>query len=98
MDIRENIKYILKDRGMTQVELAEKMGVSKQQIQSYISRNATVDSLQRIAIALDTTLETIVSEVPLNLRNDPIPSRHIPTTTKLICPHCGKEMDLVAKV
>lgn len=98
MDIRENIKYILKDRGMTQVELAEKMGVSKQQIQSYISRNATVDSLQRIAIALDTTLETIVSEVPLNLRNAPIPSRHIPTTTKLICPHCGKEMDLVAKV
>lgn len=98
MNIRENIKYILSKRGMTQVDLARKMGVSKQQIQSWISKNATIDSLQRMAVVLDTTVETLVSETPLNLRAEPIPSRHIPTTTRLVCPHCGKEMDIVAKV
>ncbi len=36
MNIKDNILYILKKRGMTQVELAEKMGVSKQQIQAYL--------------------------------------------------------------
>lgn len=97
MNIRENIKYILSKRGMTQVDLARKMGVSKQQIQSWISKNATIDSLQRMAVVLDTTVETLVSEVPLNIRNEAIPTRHIPTTTRLVCPFCGKEMDLIAK-
>lgn len=97
MDLRENIKFILQKRGMTQVELAAKMGVSKQQLQYYINGNTTLKSLQKIAVALDTTMETLVSEVPLNTRNEAIPTRHIPTSTRLVCPFCGKEMDLVAK-
>ena len=97
MNIKDNILYILKKRGMTQVELAEKMGVSKQQIQAYLRGSSTVTSLQKVAIALDTTLETIVSEVPLSVRNEAIPSRAIPTTTTLVCPHCGKEIIVIAK-
>lgn len=97
MNIKDNIIYILKRRGMTQVELAEKMGVSKQQIQAYLRGKITLTSLQKIAVALDTTTETIVSEVPLSVRNEAIPSRTIPTTTTLVCPHCGKEIVVIAK-
>lgn len=97
MNLRENIKYILEKRGMTQVQLAAKMGVSKQQMQYYINGNTTLKSLQKIAIALDTTMETLVSEVPLNTRNEAIPTRHIPTASRLVCPICGGEFDIIAK-
>lgn len=97
MNLRENIKYILERRGMTQVQLAAKMGVSKQQMQYYINGNTTIKSLQKIAIALDTTMETLVSEVPLNTRNEAIPTRHIPTASRLVCPICGGEFDIIAK-
>lgn len=97
MNIKENIKFILQRRGMTQVQLAEKLGVSKQQMQYYISGNTTVRSLQKIAIALDTTLEAIVSETPLSAKDDPVPTRRTSTTTKLVCPHCGEEIELIAR-
>ena len=101
MNIKDNVKYILEKRGMTQTELANRMGVSKQQVQSYINRNATIDSLLKMAIALDTTVETLVSETPLVLKEQPIPSRTdnavFVATAKIICPHCGEEITIVAK-
>lgn len=96
-NVKDNIKFILKRRGMTQVQLAEKLGVSKQQMQYYLTGNTSLKSLQRIAIALDTTLEAIVSETPLSAKDDPVPTRSISTTTRLVCPHCGKEIEIVAK-
>lgn len=97
MDIKENIKYVLHKRGMTQVQLAEKLGVSKQQIQSYLNTNITLETIRKIAVALNTTMETLVSESPLYTRDEPVPTRNITTSTKLTCPHCGKEIDLIAK-
>ena len=97
MEIKENIKYVLHKRGMTQVQLAEKLGVSKQQIQSYLNTNITLETLRKIAVALDTTMETLVSETPLYTRDEPIPGMTNITSGKLTCPHCGKEINLVAK-
>lgn len=97
MNLKENIMFIIRKRNMTQTSLAKKMGVTKSQIQSYLKGNATVNSLQKIATALDTTVETLVSESPLDFKNDAIPSRGNITATKLTCPHCGAEISLMAK-
>ena len=101
MNIKENVKYILQQRGLTQVQLANRMGVTKQQIQSYINKNATIDSLLKMAVALDTTVETLVSETPLALKDVPIPSRDKEagdfSVARIFCPHCGEEITIIAK-
>lgn len=97
MNIHENIKFVLKNRGMTQKELADKLGVTRRTAMYYMKGNITVDTLEKLASALETTVETLVSETPLHLKNDAIQQRVNTTTTKLVCPHCGAEMTLVAK-
>lgn len=97
MDFKENVKYVLNARGMTQVDLANKLGVTKQSIQHYLNGNITLAVVMKMAIALDTTIDTLVSEAPLSTRDDAIPNRSIPTATTLVCPHCGKEIKIIAK-
>lgn len=97
MDIGENIKFILKVRKLNQTELAQILGVSKRTVQYYTTGNVSVDTLSKIAEALDTTVETLVSETPLYLKLDPIPTRTRMTDTKLVCPHCGEEITIMAK-
>lgn len=97
MDIAENIKFILKVRKLNQTKLAELMGVSKRTVQYYINGNITVDTLCKLADALDTTVETLVSETPLYLKLDPVPQKTRMTDTKLVCPHCGEEITIMAK-
>lgn len=97
MNIRENVKFILDKRGMSQVELARRMGVSKQAVQKFLGGNINITTVQKMAVALDTTVETILSETPLSVKDDPIPGRVIATGTKLVCPHCGAEITILAK-
>jgi len=97
MVLKDNVKFILQKRGMTQEDLAKKMGVSKQSIHHYLNGNITLDVIQKIAVALDTTVETVCSETPLHIKDTLIPSRGITTATSLVCPHCGKDIDIIAK-
>ena len=48
MDIRENIKFILEKRGMTQADLADMLGVSRPNIGYYLRGNITIGNLQKI--------------------------------------------------
>ena len=97
MDIRENVKFVLEKRGMTQKSLADKLGVSKTAVGYYLRGNITINNLQKIADALNTTVETIVSETPLNVKGGPIQDRGRVTTTNLVCPFCGETIAIVAK-
>ena len=97
MNIKDNITFILQKKGLTQVDLANMLGVSKQSVQHYLNGNTTLSVVQKIAVVLDTTVETIVSETPLYLKEDIIPKRGNTTATKLVCPHCGEEITLIAK-
>lgn len=97
MDIRENIRYILENRGMTQTDLAKTLGVSKTSVGYYLRGNITINNLQKIADALNTTVETIVSETPLSVKGGPIQDKGRVTSTQLVCPHCGKDITLIAK-
>ena len=51
-----NIKKILKKKGVTSAELADKLGVSQPSISYAINGNPTLETLQKIADALDVQI------------------------------------------
>ena len=68
------IKEILKEKGMTQQELAEKLGVSYQSIkQTLNATSVTTGTLEKIANILDVPMWQIFAspeEVNNNIAND----------------------------
>lgn len=71
-NIRLNLKEILKEKGMTSKELAEKLGVTSVTI-SYIVTNKTTPSLDmvsRIAQVLNVKMSTLLGEEPLRVVDD----------------------------
>jgi transcriptional regulator with XRE-family HTH domain len=56
MHIGNRIKEVLKEKGINQSQLAEKMSVSRQMVSSLInSESVTTDTLEKIIKALDTS-------------------------------------------
>lgn len=53
--ISSNIKNIMKNRGMTQMNLAEKTGISKSTISDYLNNKTLInpDNVQKVANALN---------------------------------------------
>lgn len=71
-NIKLNLKEILKEKGMTSKELAEKLGVTSVTI-SYIVTNKTTPSLDmvsRIAQVLNVKMSTLLGEEPLRVVDD----------------------------
>lgn len=56
------VLVILDERGMSQTELAEKMGVSRQQVTKILKgqENFTFETIDKLEKALDVTLITVV--------------------------------------
>lgn len=50
------IKELLKDKNLTQEELAKKVGVTRSSIIKTITGNPTIETLQKIADALEVTV------------------------------------------
>lgn len=71
-NIKLNLKEILKEKGITSKELAERLGVTAVTI-SYIITNKTTPSLDmvfRIANELNVKVSTILGEEPLRVVDD----------------------------
>lgn len=71
-NIKLNLKEILKEKGITSKELAERLGVTAVTI-SYIITNKTTPSLDmvfRIANELNVKVSTILGEEPLKVVDD----------------------------
>lgn len=75
------IKEVIKEKGLTITELAEKMGINRVNLSSMVNGNPTVETLNKIADALGVPI-TELFERP---KKD---SLH------LTCPHCGKDINL----
>lgn len=78
------IKEVIKDKGLSVQELAEKMGISRVGLSQHINGNPSVEVLDRIASALDVPV-TELFEQP---KSD---------TANLACPHCGKRIEIGIK-
>lgn len=61
MSVGENIKIIRKEKGLTQKQLADKLGTTQQNLAQYENnkRKPKLETLQKIADALCTPLETL---------------------------------------
>lgn len=78
------IKEVIKEKGTTVKDLAQKMGISNVGLSQHINGNPSVEVLERIATALGVSV-TELFEQP---KND---------TASLTCPHCGKSIEIGIK-
>lgn len=82
MDLR--IKEVIKEKGMTITELADKMGINRVNLSNMVNGNPTVETLNKIA----DTLNVPVTELFEQPKTD---------TVSLTCPHCGKSIEIGIK-
>ena len=76
------IKEIIKEKGLTVKEVAEKMGIQPPSLSRAINENTTVEMLNRIAIALEVPISELFEQ---------------PATDIINCPNCGAKLTLKIK-
>lgn len=74
MDNEFRIAEILKSKGITQKDLAEKIGISRVGLSKAINGNTTITTLRRIAAALEVSVPELFAPQPSNT---------------ITCPKCG---------
>lgn len=74
MDNEFRIAEILKGKGMTQTDLAERIGISRVGLSKAINGNTTIATLRKIAAALGVSVSELFAPQPTNT---------------IICPYCG---------
>ncbi len=82
MDNNFRIAEILKSKGMTQTDLAEKIGISRVGLSKAINGNTTITTLRKIAAALDVEVAELFEA---------------PKEGSITCPHCGKAITIKAE-
>ncbi len=82
MDNDFRIAEILKSKGMTQTDLAEKIGISRVGLSKAINGNTTITTLRKIAAALDVEVAELFEA---------------PKEGSITCPHCGKAITIKAE-
>ena len=75
------IKEVCKEKGITVSQLAEKMGIKQESLSRAINGNPTLETLERIANALEVDI-TELFEQP---KKDSV---------SISCPHCGKSINI----
>lgn len=81
MDNDFRIAEILKSKGMTQTDLAEKIGISRVGLSKAINGNTTITTLRKIATALDVEVSELFT----------------PKSNTIICPKCGTVLEIKEK-
>ena len=79
MDLR--IKEVIKEKGMTITELADRMGINRVNLSNMVNGNPTVETLNKIADAIGSPVTELFEQ----------PKKDALT---LNCPHCGKEINI----
>lgn len=74
------IKEIVKRKGITITQLADMMGIKQESLSRTINGNPTIDTLQKIADALEVHLVELFQQ---------------PTNDSLSCPKCGTRLRLI---
>lgn len=79
MDDEFRIAEILKSKGITQKDLAEKIGISRVGLSKAINGNTTITTLRRIAAALEVSVPELFAPQPSNT---------------ITCPKCGTVLEV----
>ena len=81
------IKELLKEKGLTQQELADMVGVSYESMKQTLNApSVTTSTLEKIATALNVPMwQLFASPEEVQPKKDGL---------SLTCPHCGKEINI----
>lgn len=81
------IKELLKEKGLTQQELADKVGVSYQSMKQTLNApSVTTSTLEKIATALNVPMwQLFASSEEVQPKSD---------TASITCPKCGKSIHI----
>ena len=80
------IKDLLKEKGVTINELADKMGISRVTLSTQINGTANIASYEKIATALNVPMwQLFASSEEVHPKSDSL---------SLTCPHCGKDISI----
>ena len=71
------IKEVIKEKGLTVKEVAEKLGMSSPSLSDAINGNPTADKLERIANAINVPISELFEQ---------------PATDEVNCPYCGNKI------
>lgn len=82
MDLR--IKEVIKEKGSSIHELADKIDINRVTLYNSINGNPTVETLNKIADALCVPVTELFEQPKSN-------------TSSLTCPHCGKNIKIKAE-
>ena len=85
------IKDILKEKGITQQELADRLGVTRSAIVKTLAGNPSQETLERIANILDVPMWQLCAS-PKEVSN--IKGNNI----EINCPHCNKIISLSIEI
>ncbi len=77
------VKEICKQQGITLSDLADRMNMKRESLSRAINGNPTLESLEKIAIALGVGVVDLFEQ-----ENN---------STVIVCPNCGKEITLCIK-
>lgn len=80
------IKELLKERSMTQKELAQKIGISTVSLNRYMTGNPSVSSLEKVAEALNVEISELF-----------VHRKTVETVPAFKCPHCGNKLYIEIK-
>jgi transcriptional regulator with XRE-family HTH domain len=79
------IKGVIKERGLTLREVAQRMGVKSPSLSRAVNGNPTMEMLQRIANAMQVSVSELIEK----------PSW---ASNVHACPYCGQELEIETKV
>ena len=80
------IKELLKERNMTQKELAQQIGISTVSLNRYMTGNPSVSSLEKVAEALNVEISELF-----------VHRKTVETVPAFKCPHCGNKLYIEIK-
>ena len=90
-ELLANIKETMRSKGVSQKELAERLCVSQATVSGTLNRNMNIQSLLKIADALDVLPSDLFIDNNATTPPDLSPT---PPAAEIICPHCGKKIGL----
>ena len=86
----DRLKAIMRQKGVTQVELSEKLGITKSAFYQRINGNPSLSSIKELADALGVEVWELFID-----REDIIKNEGIGNDSVLKCPRCGAKLRLV---
>lgn len=97
IDIRSNVKSLCKLRGITQKELAAKIGISETSLNVSLKpdSNPSIKTIEKIAIGLGVDVAQLITSPDEQAQQ---PEEQPDERGKVLrCPHCGEEIELYIK-